>query len=473
MWLFPVVAVGQILVALVYAQFAAHIPLSGSSYQWASRLANPKVGWMFGWVTVCNVGIVAPAVDYVLASQCLMPLFNMAPSETTARAITVALLMIQAAIVIMSTRIVGWTNSLSVGIELAIVVALGVALVIAVVLTGCGSTHNLVSQGIAEGAPDYFALGGGFMAALLMGLSTLIGFDAAANMAEEAKDPHRAVPRAIVGSVVVAAILGTLFCIALTVAITDMDRVSTSASPVAEIMHEQFGPALARPSLVVIAVAFFGAALVSMAATSRIVFAMSRDNRFPAHRLFKRVNPRTRTPIPATLLPVGLGIALMAGLSDGVMMQLILAMAIVTNVAYAMTTILYLAVRNKFDHRKGAFNLGCFDVAVAVAALAWVLVAVFVSIVTSPSIVPELIVAGMLLTGGVYLVYLMKSQRQVLGREPREADLTFDAEGEPVSALATVERQPQETSVLTLRARSAAAFVACQCAASMAGAHHR
>src|SRR5689334_11280433 len=40
-WLFPVVAVGQILVALVYAQFAARIPLSGSSYQWASRLANP------------------------------------------------------------------------------------------------------------------------------------------------------------------------------------------------------------------------------------------------------------------------------------------------------------------------------------------------------------------------------------------------------------------------------------------------
>jgi amino acid transporter len=43
-WLFPIVAVGQILVALVYAQFAARIPLSGSSYAWASRLANPKIG---------------------------------------------------------------------------------------------------------------------------------------------------------------------------------------------------------------------------------------------------------------------------------------------------------------------------------------------------------------------------------------------------------------------------------------------
>jgi amino acid permease len=50
-WLWIVAAVGQTLVALVVAQFAARIALSGSSYQWASRLADPKVGWFFGWVT--------------------------------------------------------------------------------------------------------------------------------------------------------------------------------------------------------------------------------------------------------------------------------------------------------------------------------------------------------------------------------------------------------------------------------------
>ena len=36
--------VGQTLVALVYAALAAEIPLSGYSYQWASRLANPVTG---------------------------------------------------------------------------------------------------------------------------------------------------------------------------------------------------------------------------------------------------------------------------------------------------------------------------------------------------------------------------------------------------------------------------------------------
>src|SRR3954468_2644249 len=49
-WLWILAAGGQILVALVLAQFAARISLSGSSYQWASRLASPKVGWGFGWL---------------------------------------------------------------------------------------------------------------------------------------------------------------------------------------------------------------------------------------------------------------------------------------------------------------------------------------------------------------------------------------------------------------------------------------
>lgn len=50
-------AVGQLLAALVYSQFAARIKLSGSSYQWALRLANPGIGWGFGWLTACYLEI--------------------------------------------------------------------------------------------------------------------------------------------------------------------------------------------------------------------------------------------------------------------------------------------------------------------------------------------------------------------------------------------------------------------------------
>lgn len=425
-WLFPMVAVGQILVALVYAQFAARIPLSGSSYTWASRLANPKIGWAFGWLAVLSSVGAPVTIDNALASQCLMPLLNMEPNETTARVITVVMLVIQAVLAIAATRIVGWVNSLSVGVELGILFVLGIALTIALVVSGNGTSGNLFSRGITEGATNYFAVGGGLMAALIMGLSTLVGFETAANMAEEAKDPMHSVPRAIVGSVAAAAVLGFLFIIVLTVSITDMAGVSTSQSPVAEIMRDQFGPGLERPLLAAIAIAFFGAALVSMASGARYIFAMSRDGRFPGHQVMRRVNPRTQTPIPATLLVLAVGVVLMIVMPGGALLQLILAGAIFTIVPYVMTIILYLAVRHKLGSGRSGFNLGRFEWPVAIGALIWTVVALFSVIVSAPTLVPVLIVVALLIPGVGYFAYMWKFDREVLEVEPGLPDMFAD-----------------------------------------------
>ncbi|WP_327595033.1 amino acid permease [Streptomyces chartreusis] len=123
----------------------------------------------------------------------------MQPDEGTARVITLVILLVQAVVVVASTRLVSLINTTAVGLELALVVVVALALAIAVVVTGHGAAGNLTSRGITENAPDYFDVGGGLMIAMIMGLATLVGFDSAANLAEEAKDPFRSVPRAIVG----------------------------------------------------------------------------------------------------------------------------------------------------------------------------------------------------------------------------------------------------------------------------------
>jgi amino acid transporter len=298
-WLWIIAAVGQTLVALVVAQFAARIALSGSSYQWASRLANPKIGWLFGWVTFWYLAIGVVAMDNAAASQVFMPLAGMHENETTARLITVAILIVQALLVIAaSTRLLGLITSGAVGLELAIVVVLVIVLAAAMVFRGSGNLDNLTSRGVTADATDYFAIGGGLMAGMVMGLSTLVGFDSAANLAEVAKDPFRSVPRAIVASVVAAAVLGLLCLIALTVAIKDVAAVSKSGSPVATIIRDQLGPVTERILLAGIAFAMFGAGMVMMAACSRQVFAMARDARFPAHGLMRRVNPAYSDPGP-------------------------------------------------------------------------------------------------------------------------------------------------------------------------------
>ena len=293
------------------AQFAARIALTGSSYQWASRLANPRIGWGFGWLTFCWLGIGTVAADNALASQAFMPLFGMHADEGTARLITVAVLLAQAVLVVASVRIVAFLNSAAVVVEVAIIAVLAIALIVVVVVTGHGSVENLSSRGVAAGTPNYFGAGGGLMLATIMGLATLVGFDAAANLAEEAKDPYRTVPRAIIGSVIAAAVLGMVFLIALTVSITNIKKISLTEGSVAAIMRDQLGPVVEKILLVAVTFSFFAAGMVTMAIGARLVYAMSRDGRFPCHRTFRRVNPRTHTPIPATILIFAGGVVLM------------------------------------------------------------------------------------------------------------------------------------------------------------------
>ncbi|GAA4835929.1 hypothetical protein [Kitasatospora terrestris] len=84
------------------------------------------------------------------------------------------------------------------------------------------------------------------------GPATLVGFDSAADLAEEAKDSHRSVPRAIAEPVVAASVLGLLFLTTLTVAIEDVPRISGDGSPVAAIIHDHLDGAAERVLLVLI-----------------------------------------------------------------------------------------------------------------------------------------------------------------------------------------------------------------------------
>ena len=417
-WTWIIAAAGQMLVALVIAQFAGRIPLIGTSYQWASRLANPKVGWFFGWVTFCYLFTGLMAIDSAMSSTCLMPLFNLAPNEVTARTITMVVMVIQAVLAIASTRLMALVNSTAVAIELTIVVVLAVALLVAVAVTGHGSVDNLTSRGLTAGATNYFAFGGGLMAVMIVGLGTLVGFESAVNMSEEAKDPFRSVPRAIVVSVAAASLLGMVFLIALTVAIENVPKVSAAGSPVAMIMHDQLGPVTERIFLTAIAIAFFGGGLVTLTTCARMIFGMSRDYRFPASRLLRRVNERTQTPIPATVLAVVTGIAVLAVLPGNALLNLITAGTVFPALTYGMIVILYLSVRKRLDRQEGAFDIGRFETPVSIAALVWSICSLVALLSPASARVPIMIVTGLLVVGGLYFAYMMTFNRDVLDHEP-------------------------------------------------------
>ena len=134
--------------------------------------------------------------------------------------------------------------------------------------------------------------------------------------------------------------------------------------------------------------AMFGAGMVIIAACSRQVFAMARDKRFPAHELMKKVNPKTQTPVPATLLILAVGVVLMLALPGDALIPLIVGSTLLPALIYGGIVILYLAVRKRLEHKEGGFSLGRFEMPVAVAALIWEAFVLFVLVTPGGNTIP-------------------------------------------------------------------------------------
>src|SRR5215207_8761185 len=70
-WSWPLVFVGQLMVALCFAELAARYPVAGSVYNWAKRLASPTTAWLAGWMMFTASVVTLTAV--VLAYQITLP----------------------------------------------------------------------------------------------------------------------------------------------------------------------------------------------------------------------------------------------------------------------------------------------------------------------------------------------------------------------------------------------------------------
>jgi len=51
-WSWPIVALGQFIVALNFAEVSSHFPIAGSVFQWTKYLAGRKYAWFTGWIYV-------------------------------------------------------------------------------------------------------------------------------------------------------------------------------------------------------------------------------------------------------------------------------------------------------------------------------------------------------------------------------------------------------------------------------------
>src|SRR5947199_5255982 len=62
-WSWPIVALGQFIIALNFAEVSSHFPVAGSVYQWSQYLANRHYSWFNGWIYLFAGVLTVTAVD--------------------------------------------------------------------------------------------------------------------------------------------------------------------------------------------------------------------------------------------------------------------------------------------------------------------------------------------------------------------------------------------------------------------------
>jgi amino acid transporter len=429
-WTWPLVVLGQLFVALVFAMFASRVPLAGYSYQWVSRLLNPKVGWLVGWISFMFLAVAVVSVDYAIAQTVLPSLFSYAETPQNAWIATAIVLVVQMLLLVFSTLWSTRINNAAVGTELIGIVGLAVLLLIVGAVRGLLHPDYLFSMGSVASA-GYFNPGGltatgPFMLTFLLGAYTIVGFEAAANLSEETENAHKVVPLAMWSSVVLSGIVGFIFLIALNLASQNLPALAASATPVADIVTGALGRVIGDILLVIVTFSIFACGLVIFMTNTRLVWAMARDQRFPGYNLLRRVNARTGTPMTSTLF-VGVICQVILGVFAGLgifanqtntLSNLFGASTLLPAVIYLLTVIFYIVVRRRLPQVEGGFKLGVFEWPVIILSLVWLLweLAIFRDVQFATPWAYCLIMFGV---GVLYFVWMLVMRPKALAIQPQ------------------------------------------------------
>lgn len=412
-WTWPLVTLGTILVALVYGLLASRIPLSGYSYQWASRLGNPVLGWWFGWASFAFLAIVAVAVDYALSQVALFPLFNITYTTMNGAITTIIVILLQMILIIYSTPLLTKINNMAVGAEIVAIVGLIIGIGIAVFFFGKGNAGNLISHGVHH--THYYGWLGPFMLSALLGAYTLVGWESAANLAEETINPKKVVPLAMVKAILISGVLGTIFLAVITLGIgPHLEEVTNSSSPVADIISYSLGIWFSKVMLVVVSIAIFACGLVIMTSNSRLVHSMARDHRLPCAKLLSSVPRATGGPVAATLLCALVSILIVLGFlhNQDALGQLLGAGALYPALLYAGTVLLFIFTRKHFKSHEDDFKLGVWERPVIWGACIWLIIELSIFIFPKDFRIAQYYVLGSFILGGIIFIITYSTHKQ-------------------------------------------------------------
>jgi APA family basic amino acid/polyamine antiporter len=298
---FALAALACVFSALSYAELASSIPVSGSAYTYSYATLGEVVAWIIGWDLILEYGVAVAAVAVGWGgnfNEFLENAFGVAmPAAISAAPSEGGVFNLPAVIIVLAITwllVVGVRESAQANFVMVII-----KLVVLVFFIVAAAT-SINTDNFTPFAPAGF---GGVVTAAAIVFFAYIGFDAVSTGSEEAKNPSKDLPLAIIGSLVIATIFYILASLGA-VGLLPADQLGTSDAPLAEALDTGAGLSWAAAILAAGAVvAITSVMLVILYGQTRIFFAMCRDGLLPER--LADVHPRYGTPAKLT---IGLGV---------------------------------------------------------------------------------------------------------------------------------------------------------------------
>ncbi|MET4619059.1 urea carboxylase system permease [Arthrobacter sp. 2762] len=384
-WSWPIVFVGQLMVALCFAELAGRYPVAGSVYNWAKRLSTGTWAWLAGWLllisSIMALGSVALALQITLPqiwSGFQLVGDGTGPYDFAVNGVILASIMIGISTLInaFGVKLMTMINSVGVFVELVAAVLLIAALIWHSVR---GPEVLLDTAGFGEGHPLGFF--GVFMIAAMASGYVMYGFDTASSLGEETKDPKRTAPKAILRAVTASFLLGGLLLLGGILAAPNLSdpKLGAADGGLQYIVLSVLGGPFGKAFLVCIVVAVVVCTLAVHAAAIRMMFAMARDNNLPFSRQLSKVHPTRKTPTVAAIVIGAVAvIPLIVNISQPAIFTILSSISIVLiYLSYLLVTVPMLRRRFlkkwplKDDGSEPGFSLGKWGLPVNILAVLW------------------------------------------------------------------------------------------------------
>ena len=361
-WTWPVVVIGQGLVALCFMELAAQYPIAGSVYQWSKQLSTGYTAWMVGWIYIVGaiVTIAAVAVDWQVVLPQInnggtaRPVFQFlggaadAGLTSTKGGAQNALLLggilvcITTVINMLGVKIMARINNFGVLAEL-----IGSSVLIILFLFHLHHPPSVIAHSHGYGAGHPWGYFGALLVGGLLSAYVMYGFDTAGTLGEETNDPRRNAPPAIIRAVGAAALIGGLVILLAIMSAKNINDKNIGLLGLPYLMKSAFGNTGGNIFLADCGIAIFVCCLAVQTATIRMMFSMARDNQLPFGSAVARVSGHRKVPIVPALVT---GILTLALLAINVSNQS--AFYVLTAIAIIMFYLAYLGVTGPMLYRR-------------------------------------------------------------------------------------------------------------------------